>query len=170
MVDVTLTPTVTLAVGAAVVVVPDVEATPAVAVTSAVREVVRTVRAIPVESLFATDTLSVPVFVVNVTGTPVSAFPPESFTAADTVDEPPVDGSDSGDALITIPATAAEPMAIFIAPVVPAVTPPEIALIVAVPEPPPAMNVVIARPLTSVSTSAGCKVPRFVENDTSVPE
>jgi hypothetical protein len=167
---VALTVTVTDAFGAAVVVVPEEDVTPAVAVTFAVLEVVRLVRATPAVSVVDTDDVTVPASVVNVTGTPPSGLPLESLTVADTVDVPPLDGNDSGDALRTMLLTAAAPTAIFTAPVVPADTPPEIAVMVAVPEAPLAENVAEARPLMSVSTSAGWMVPSVVVKLTSVPE
>src|SRR5205807_28150 len=55
------------------------------------------------------------------------------------------------------------------APLAPADTPPEIAVIVAVPDAPFALNVVVARPLMSVSTSDGLTVPSVVVKVTSVP-
>src|SRR5438874_2518730 len=73
------TVTVTLWVGAAVVVVPVVLAVPAVAVTLAVLVVVRTVVAIPLASVVATPGLRAPLSVVNVTGIPAIKLPPASL-------------------------------------------------------------------------------------------
>jgi hypothetical protein len=172
IVEAALTLIVTDAVGAAVAVEPDpVEAvdTPAVAVTLAVRFVVIVVVAVPVTSVVATDALSVPLSVVKVTGTPGNKFPPESKTLAVTVDVPPLAATVPGDALIPMVADAAAPMAILIALVPLAETPPERAVIVAVPELLPATNLTTTRPEMSVSASDGWMVPRFVVNVTTVP-
>ena len=59
--------------------------------------------------------------------------------------------------------------AILTAPVVPVVTPPETAMIVAVPDCVPALNVTITRPPESVSASIGRIVPSDVVKETSVP-
>ena len=150
-----MTVTVTLAVGWATAPVPEPDDTPAAAVTFVVFDEIRIVRATPDESVSTTERLRVPASVVKVTGTPGRALPPESTTLAEIVDDPPLAGSDIGDALMTMPLTAAEPIAILSAPSVPAETPPEIAVIVAVPDAPPAMNFTRAWPLMSVSASAG---------------
>jgi hypothetical protein len=66
--------------------------------------------------------------------------------------------------------TAAAPMPILITPPEPVLAPPDEALIVAVPEEPPALKVTIARPLASVSISDGSTVPSVVVKTMWVPE
>jgi hypothetical protein len=66
--------------------------------------------------------------------------------------------------------TAAVPIAILIAFEPLALTPPEIAVITAVPLFVPAENVATAWPFTSVCALAGWMVPRFVVKVTCVPE
>ena len=162
------TVTVTLAVGAAVVVVPLVDAKPDVAVTLAVLLVVSTAVALPLESVVTTEAFIEPLSVVNVTGTPPTRVPVASLTLALIVEEPPgaiVDGI----AVSPIVATPAAPTAIFAAPVVPVVTPPETAMIVAVPESVPASNRTVTRPPESVSASTGTILPSDVVKETRVP-
>src|SRR4051812_45001756 len=65
--------------------------------------------------------------------------------------------------------TAAEPTRIFIALVPLADTPPEIAVMVAVPEPFPATYLTVTRPETSVSAWDGWTAPKLVVKLTSVP-
>jgi hypothetical protein len=60
-------------------------------------------------------------------------------------------------------------MAILSAPVVPVVTPPDSALMVAVPDRAPALNTTMARPPESVSASTGMIAPRSAVKVTSVP-
>jgi type II secretory pathway pseudopilin PulG len=171
-VEFTVTVTVEVA-GAVVVVLPSepvvVVVTPAVAVTFAVLFVDNVVVAIPLASVFTTLELSEPASVVKVTGMPASALPPESVTFALIVDEPPLDDTMAGFALATMPPTAAEPTAILTVFAVATVAPPELAVMVAIPEEVPALNRVVARPFTSVCASAGSKEPRFVEKVTCVP-
>jgi hypothetical protein len=163
--------------GEVVVVVPplpplpplDVVATPAVAVTFAVRFVVSVTCALPLASVFATDALSDPLSVVNVTGTDASALAPLSNTCAVIVDDPPDDDTVVGLALTDTPVAAAAPIAILIALVPVTDAPPDDAVIVAVPEVVPALNVAVARPLMSVSTVAGSIVPSVVVKITCVP-
>ena len=69
---------------------------------------------------------------------------------------------------MTLP-TAAVPTRIFKAPVLPTFAPPDIAVIVAVPDAVPALKVTIAWPLMSVSVSAGWIVPSVVVKVTCVP-
>ena len=131
--------------------------------------VVRTDAAAPLPSVTTTLSESVPDVVVKVTGVATNGLPFISSTLAVTVVEPPMEGTGFGLALtVTLP-TAAVPTKIFSAPVVPVVAPPEIAVIVAVPFDPPAMNVAVTRPLMSVSTSPGSIRPIVVVNDTCVP-
>ncbi|HXI30937.1 MAG TPA: hypothetical protein VNG89_21010 [Vicinamibacterales bacterium] len=185
MIDaVVLTLTMTLAVCADVVVgggvpvpPPPVEvATPAVAVTVVVRFVVNCVVARPFPSVVATVALNDPVppaavvSIANDTGTPGSAFPLGSLTVAVSSVVPPVDGSVAGLAARPTPPTAAAPMRIWIAFAAVTAMPPEMAVIAATPEDVPAINVVTARPVTSVSTSGGSKRPRVVVKVTRVPE
>ena len=91
-----------------------------------------------------------------------------SLTVAVIVDSPPLEIVD-GSAVTAMPAAAAAPIAILIAPVGPVVTPPERAEIVAVPDCVPALNLTIARPPESVSASIGRIVPSDVVKVTSVP-
>src|SRR4051812_27497008 len=155
MVGAELTVTVTLLVGAPVVVVPDVVATPAAAVTFVVFPVVSVVWATPDAFVVTVEKFSEPASVVNDTGIPDSVLPPPSFTTAVITDEPPVAGNERGEAVSAIEPTAAAPIAIFSEPAAPTDTPPEDAVIVAVPDVPFATNCVAARPLTSVSTDGG---------------
>lgn len=162
-VDVAFAVTCTVELGAAVVVVPLVLATPAVPVTLAVRFVVSVTDAVPAASLVAAEELSDPASVVNATGIPARALPPASATLAVIVDEPPLADTTDGLAFITTLATAAAPMAILrMLPVVTEpevvgaeVTPPDIAEMLAVPDVVPARNLTVARPAISVSASAG---------------
>ena len=77
------------------------------------------------------------------------------MTTALIVVTPPSAGTSVGFALTFTRPTAAVPTRIFKAPVALTEAPPEIAVIVADPEPVPARNLAIARPLTSVSTCSG---------------
>jgi type II secretory pathway pseudopilin PulG len=160
--------TVTLAVGAAVGVVPVVPATPDVTVTLAVLVDVRTAVATPLALVVATDGLTAPLSVEKVTGTPATMVPPVSLTVAEIVDDPPGEIVD-GEAVTLTVATPAAPTAILIAPVAPVVTPPETAVIVAVPDWPLALKATITRPPASVSASTGSIVPSDVVKLTSVP-
>ena len=128
----------------------DVVVTPAVAVTFAVLFVVRMLVAFPLASVFATLALSEPASVVSVTGTPASGLPPASVTFELIVDEPPLDDTMDGLALATMAPTAAEPTAILTALAAATVAPPELAVMVAIPDDVPALNRVAARPLISV--------------------
>jgi hypothetical protein len=69
--------------------------------------------------------------------------------------EPPVAGTVGGSAVTDTRPTAAVPTRIFKPPDVPVFEPPEIAVIVAVPLCPPARNVAVTCPLTSVVASDG---------------
>src|SRR5262252_4728436 len=181
---VVLTLTITLAVCADVVVgggvpvppPPPVEvATPAVAVTVVVRFVVNCVVARPFPSVLATVALNDPVppatvvSIANVTGTPGSALPLASLTLAVSNVVPPVAGSVAGLAARPTLPTAAAPIRMVTAFAGVTAVPPEMAVIEATPEVVPAMNVVTARPVTSVSTSGGSKRPRVVVKVTRVP-
>ena len=129
---------------------------------------VSVVVALPLASVVAIDGLREPLSVVNVTGTLAITVPVASLTVAVMVDLPP--GEIVGGAAVKpIEATPAAPTAILMAPVVPVVTPPERAVIVAVPDSVPALNVTITRPPGSVSASTGSIVPSDVVNVTSVP-
>ena len=92
-----------------------------------------------------------------------------SCTAAEIADVPPNAGIRVGFALTWTRPTPAVPTAIRIALVPLADAPPELAEMIAVPFIPPALNVVRARPLTSVSTSDGSIVPSDVVKITCVP-
>jgi hypothetical protein len=128
--------------------------TPTFAVTVAVCAVVSVVDATPVASVLTTPALSVPAVVVNVTGMVDMRLPLTSNTVAEIVDEPPSEGTVAGVALTITFCTPAEPTRIFSAPFVPVVAPPEIAVIVAVPDD-PLVNIAVARPLESVVASFG---------------
>ena len=69
---------------------------------------------------------------------------------------------------MTLP-TAAVPIRIFSAPAEATLTPPEMAVIVAVPDAPLALNITMTWPLMSVSASAGTIVPSVVVKVTCVP-
>jgi hypothetical protein len=77
-------------------------------------------------------------------------FPPVSVTLAVMVDDPPVCETSDGFAEATIPPTAADPTAILRALAAGTLDPPDVAVIVAIPEDPLALNVLTALPLTSV--------------------
>src|SRR5438094_1292932 len=110
--------------------------------------------AFPFESVVANDVDNVPPVVVNVTGTPPKVLPLMSATDAVMADAPPREETVVGFALTTTRPTAAAPMAILIG-ALPLEAPPDVALIVAVPDCAPALNVTVARPLTSVETDSG---------------
>src|SRR5206468_554402 len=82
---------------------------------------------------------------------------------------PPSAGTSVGFALTITRPTAAVPTRIFNALAEATDAPPEIAVIVAVPEPVPARNFTIARPLMSVSACDGSIDPSVVVNETVVP-
>ena len=117
---------------------------PTLAVTVADVEVVRTVCAVPVLSVVASDVLSTPPVVENDTCADTNAFPFTSNTTALTVDEPPSAGTSVGFALTMTLPTAAVPTRIFSAPLAPTLAPPDIAVMVAVPDATPAANVAVA--------------------------
>jgi type II secretory pathway pseudopilin PulG len=144
-------------------------ATPAAAVTVACRFVVTVVCARPLASELTTEAPTLPALVVNVTGTDGKTFPLVSNTVAVTVTVPPAAGTVLGLASSRMPPTAAEPIAILMAPFAPTPTPPDIAVMVAVPEVVPARNFTTTRPPRSVSASDGCMVPSVVVNVTCVP-
>ena len=150
--------------------------------TLAVRLVASVVFALPVASVLTSDWRTVPASVVNVTGTPGRRFPLALPTVAVMVDEPPFADTVPGLAVTATLPTAAAPIAILttfavvVAVVVPlggvvvvAPAPPDIAVIVAVPDAVPALNCTMTRPLMSVSACAGCTVPSVVVKVTSVP-
>src|SRR5262245_27578261 len=117
MLAVEFTVTVTDAEAGEVVIVPPlplpplvVVATPAVAVTFAVRFVVSVTCALPPASVLATDALSDPLSVVNVTGTDASALAPLSNTCAVIVDDPPDEDTKVGLALTETLVAAAAPI------------------------------------------------------------
>jgi hypothetical protein len=154
--------------------------TPAVAVTLAVRLVVSVVWALPVASVLTSDGETVPASAVKVTGTLPKRLPLASATVAVIVDVPPLAETVVGFAVTVTPPTAAAPMAILttfaaVVVVVPLVVvvvapaPPDVAVIVAVPDAVPALNCTMTRPLISVCACAGCTVPSVVVNVTSVP-
>src|SRR5690349_11686358 len=109
----------------------------------------------PFASVTTVDEAREPAVVVKLTGTPTNAAPFTSSTDAVIVVEPPREETDAGFARRITRPTAAVPSAILIAPSVPVVAPPEIAVIVAVPFAPLATKVTDTRPLTSVDTSEG---------------
>lgn len=111
---------------------------------------------------------SVPAVVLKLTGTPERPLPLVSTTLAVSVLVPPVAGTTAGLALRLILATAAEPIAIFttfaavlvvvppvVVDVLPPPAPPEMAVMVAVPDEVPAINVTATRPPVSVVASNG---------------
>src|SRR5262245_54916249 len=132
---------------------------PAVAVTLAVLVVVSVATAVPFPLVLTTGGLTVPLSVVNVTGTPLNA----GVTTAVIVDLAP-GATVAGLALTPMPGTAAAPTAILSAAPLATTAPPELAEIVATPEAVPARNFATARPLMSVSTSVGSIVPSDVMN------
>ena len=148
---------------------PD-DVAPTVAVTVALVAVRSVVDAAPFASVVTTVASSVPAVVENETGAAVSGLPLMSNTLTEIADEPPSAGMSVGFALIATRPTAAVPTATFTALAPDALAPPEFAVIVASPLAVPALNVVTARPLMSVSTLAGWIVPSVVVNVTRVPE
>jgi hypothetical protein len=93
-----------------------------------------------------------------------------STTSALIVLEPPVAGTVCGSALSVTRPTAAVPTRIFNPPDVPVFEPPEMAVIVAVPFSPPARNVAVTCPLTSVVAADGWICPSVVTKVICVPE
>jgi hypothetical protein len=128
---------------------------PTLAVTVAEENVVKIVRAIPLMSDVTAPVLNVPLVVENVTSADGSALPLISSTVAETVEEPPVAGTRTGLAVTATRPTAAVPTRILTAFAVETLAPPESALMIAVPDAFPALNVTMARPLVSVLTSDG---------------
>src|SRR4051812_15956483 len=106
----------------------------------------------------------VPALVLNCTGVDVSGLPFTSSTVAVIADDPPIAGTVLGFAVTATRPTAALPTAILTALFVPVVAAPEEAVMMAVPLLLPARNVTMARPLTSVSASAGWTAPSDVVN------
>ena len=96
-----------------------------------------------------------PAVVEKLTGTLFSGLPLISRTTAVIAVVPPSAGTSVGFALTITRPTAAAPTRILIAFVPLADTPPESAVMVAVPEPPPATNFTETVPLTSVSAWDG---------------
>src|SRR5512144_3032057 len=119
----------------------------------------RMIEAVPLASVGTIAADSVPAVVENWTGVDVSALPLTSSTVAVIADEPPIAGTVLGFAVTATRPTAALPTAIRSALFVPVVAAPEDAVMSAVPLLLPARNVTIARPLTSVSASAGWIAP-----------
>jgi hypothetical protein len=154
-----LTLTVTVAVWPGVAALPLPDATPAEAVTFETLVVVSVVCALPLGSVVTTAALNEPLSAVNETGTPGSTFPFVSRTFAVIVLDPPDDDTVAGLAEAVTPPTAADPIAIFtvfdalvvaLVPepellVVPP-APPEVAVIVAVPDVVPARKFTMTRP------------------------
>jgi hypothetical protein len=97
----------------------------------------------------------VPAVVEKLTDTLGSGLPFTSITTAVITDVPPWVGTSVGLAPMLTRPTPAEPMRILIAFVPLADTPPERAVMVAVPEAPPAMYFTMTRPAMSVSASDG---------------
>ena len=157
---VTLMPVRGLSVTVAVAVLPA-----ALAVTVASWDVVNVVAAVPLESVMTVPGLTVPLVVVNVTGTAASPTPLTSSTRADTVLGPPEHGSACGLAVNNMWSAPAEPTFRFS--ILPE-APPEKAVIVAVPLCPFAKNVTRAWPLF-VRASAGSIRPIVVVKVTTVP-
>ena len=128
---------------------------PTLAVTVADANVVRIVRATPLMSDVTAPVLNVPLVVENVTSADGRALPLISSTVAETVEEPPVAGTRTGFAVTATRPTAAVPTRILTAFADDTLAPPESALMTAVPDAFPALNVTMARPLVSVLTSDG---------------
>ena len=99
----------------------------------------------------------------------MSGLPFTSRTVAVIADDPPIAGTVLGFAVTATRPTAALPTAILTALFVPVVAAPEDAVMMAVPLLLPARNVTMARPLTSVSASAGWTAPSDVVNVMWVP-
>src|SRR5947207_3668804 len=135
------------------------------AVTLAVRDVFRTVCALPSASVVDDDADNVPLSVVNVTGMPARPEPDPSSTCAVIVELPPTGPSVCGLALITTRSTAALPTLRFSS--LPD-APPENAVTVAVPLWLLVMSLTRTWPLL-VRASLGSIRPSVVVNETRVP-
>jgi hypothetical protein len=114
---------------------------PATAVTTADAAVVSVVWTVPFVSVFTFDGVRFPVVVVNATGMALRGLPAASVTTAVTVILPPSNGTDDGLAVSAIRPTAAVPTTRFMGL---ARTPPELALMTAVPDPSPAEKTAVA--------------------------
>jgi len=117
--------------------------------------VLRTVCALPDESVLTTPVLKVPDVVENVTVAPGSTLALTSKTVAVIVDDPPLAGTRDGFAESWTRPTAALPIRILSAPFALTDAPPDNAVMFAVPDCVPARNVTLARPVTSVEAVAG---------------
>ena len=106
---------------------------PTLAVTVACWLVVSVVEATPFTSVLTIDDDNVPAVVVNETGADRSVLPLMSKTLAAIVVEPPLAGTNAGVAFTLTRPTAAVPTAILIAPFVPVVAPPDVAVMTAEP-------------------------------------
>ena len=146
-----------MVVGVGVVVVPGTvvvvgggTSAPTLAMTVACWLVVSVVDAVPLASAFTTDDDNVPAVVVKETGAERSVLPLMSKTLAVTVVDPPFAGTIAGLAFTLTRPTAAVPTAILIAPSVPVVAPPDVAVMTAEPFAVPEKYLTTTRPPTSV--------------------
>src|SRR4051794_26860393 len=128
---------------------------PTDAVTVACWLVMSTADAMPLASVGTIEEDKLPAVVLNCTGVDASGLPFTSSTVAVIAEAPPIAGTVLGFAVTATRPTAALPTAIRIPLFVPVVAAPDDAVMMAVPLLLPARNVTMARPLTSVSASAG---------------
>ena len=128
---------------------------PTLAVTVVCWLVVNVAVATPFASVVRAEEESEPAVDDRLTGAELSPLPLMSKTDTVIVVEPPSAGTDAGLALTLTRPTAADPMAILMAPAVPTLAPPQEAVMVAVPDEVPATNRTMTRPMMSVSASAG---------------
>ena len=157
-------------VGVGVVVPPPPPVAPTLAVTVAVVVVLSVEVAKPFESVAESGGSMTPAVVENATGANASALPLMSKTVAEMVELPPAAGISVGLADTITRPTAAVPTAILIALAAATVTPPDDAVIVAVPFVAPASKMARTRPLMSVSPSGGLTWPSVVVKMMCVPE
>jgi hypothetical protein len=132
--------------------------------------VFKVTEACPLKPVLAAELDSVPLFVVNVTGTLASGFPLVSDTVAVMTEDPPAAGSLEGEAPTAILPAAAPPTFSFKLgfAVSAGLAPPDAARISASPDWPLPTNWVVATPLT-VRASVGLIDPSVVVNETAVP-
>src|SRR5262245_12129646 len=138
---------------------------PALAPTLAVCVVVSVVEALPAASVVALPAESVPLSVLNVTGTPGSGPPASLTTVAVTMDVPPDDPRVAGDAATVTCLTAAVPILTLSLVVL---APPEYAVMIGVPLSLPVISFTCTEPLC-VRASAGSIRPIVVVKVISVP-
>ena len=129
---------------------------------------VKMLRAMPAESVTASNTPRLPPVVVKATGTPTRRLPTRSTTVAPMVEVPPVAGSSAGVAVTVMVSAPPAPITNASPPSQTFWAPPENARTVATPNSAPACSVTTACPLL-ILPSCGSRRPRSVVNVTNVP-